>query len=988
MMGVDFDELADVQRRAAPDGELDAGRLLADGDVERSDGVLPQPVDGGRRVLLTRRYGIRGYATSVHTACASGGQALGTAMKLIRRGAADRVLAGGFDSMISPVGLRGFCLLSAVSPDNDTPERASRPFDATRNGFVLGEGAGFLVLEEWEAARRRGAHIYAELAGDGNSLSSYRITDSPPVGDGPIQAMRQALADAGAPPDDVDYLNAHGTSTPMNDRSESAAIERRVRRRREAGGRQLDEERDGPPDRRGRRGGGGGVRARDPARRDAGQREPARARSRLRPRHRSRRAAAAGACASRCRTRSASAARTAASPSATRRRSTAGRRSQRVSRDDAHRRHRHRRDLRCGQDAGRDPRRGARGPLGDRADRAVGRVAAGQCSARRRSPTSTRARSSSDRKLLQAHPAHRRRSASMPPGRRSTRRASSRIATRSTPRRRHAFNDAPASTSAPAAAPTRTSTITFRCWRSRRRACPRSGASSARRVNPMWLLRTLPNNVLCHVGIRHGLKGPNACITNHSIGGALAVIEAARGAAQRRGRPRGRRGPRRADRAADGALLPRRGPADRGHAAAVRRGARAAACSAKAPARWCWRPRARRRARRRGARRDPRRRLHRRGAGTARDPRRRRRARARDPRSRSTTRGCGAADVGMIVAHGNGTPQSDASEARALRRCSAPMRRRSPPSSGRSDICSRPSGIIEAVLALGALRGARRPGHRDAAAARSGVRRRCRVRRRRRYRERRRAGALPRLRRHERRARGARRADRRWSTRGAANRCGIDTVEIARIERLLARDAGRGPREALLARRSSRDAGDGAGRAASLAARFAAKEACLKLFPRETALGADRAGGFLVDARQLRRAAGRLQPAARRRARPQPRAGDRALADARPRRARRRSRSRCRHARRCRSPGGCCIACCRSAAGSSSRTCAACSATTCRTRRSTRSRRRTTRISGGSRVEFLRLPLAIARREAPALVRVENVDAFATALARARACSC
>jgi len=97
--------------------------------------------------LLTRRFGIQGYATSVHTACASGGQAIGTALKLIRRGGADYALAGGFDSMISPVGIGGFCLLSAVSADNDTPERASRPFDATRNGFVLGEGAGFLVLE-------------------------------------------------------------------------------------------------------------------------------------------------------------------------------------------------------------------------------------------------------------------------------------------------------------------------------------------------------------------------------------------------------------------------------------------------------------------------------------------------------------------------------------------------------------------------------------------------------------------------------------------------------------------------------------------------------------------------------------------------------------------------------------------------------------------------------------------------------------------------
>ena len=174
--------------------------------------------------LLTHRYGIHGYATSVHTACASGGQALGTGMKIIRRGYVDRVLVGGFDSMISPIGIAGFCLLSALSTDNATPERASRPFDATRNGFLLGEGAGFLVLEEWELARARGARIYAELAGDGNSLSSYRITDSPPDGDGPIQSMRQALADAGASIGDIDYINAHGTSTLMNDRSETAAI--------------------------------------------------------------------------------------------------------------------------------------------------------------------------------------------------------------------------------------------------------------------------------------------------------------------------------------------------------------------------------------------------------------------------------------------------------------------------------------------------------------------------------------------------------------------------------------------------------------------------------------------------------------------------------------------------------------------------------------------------------------------------------------------
>src|SRR5438046_5233114 len=223
MMGVAYADLASVQQHSAADGELHPDQLLT--DVAATDPlVFCRSQSTAGVALLTRRFGIQGYATSVHTACASGGQAIGTALKLIRRGGADFALAGGFDSMISPVGIGGFCLLSAVSADNDTPQRASRPFDATRNGFVLGEGAGFVVLEEWDAARRRGARIYAELAGDGNSLSSYRITDSPPDGDGPIQSMRAALSDAGAVPTDVDYINAHGTSTFMNDKSESAAI--------------------------------------------------------------------------------------------------------------------------------------------------------------------------------------------------------------------------------------------------------------------------------------------------------------------------------------------------------------------------------------------------------------------------------------------------------------------------------------------------------------------------------------------------------------------------------------------------------------------------------------------------------------------------------------------------------------------------------------------------------------------------------------------
>jgi 3-oxoacyl-[acyl-carrier-protein] synthase II len=212
-----------VHRYCVSDGEFNANGLK-DPSFPADPIAFCRSQTNAGLALLTRYFGIQGYATAVHTACASGGQAIGTALKVLRRGLVDRVLAGGFDSMLNPIGLSAFCLLGALSTDNQAPDRASRPFDATRNGFVLGEGAGFLVLEDWDAARQRGAAIYAELAGDGNSLSSYRITDSHPSGDGPIQAIRQALADARLAPGQIDYVNAHGTSTLMNDRSECAAL--------------------------------------------------------------------------------------------------------------------------------------------------------------------------------------------------------------------------------------------------------------------------------------------------------------------------------------------------------------------------------------------------------------------------------------------------------------------------------------------------------------------------------------------------------------------------------------------------------------------------------------------------------------------------------------------------------------------------------------------------------------------------------------------
>jgi 3-oxoacyl-[acyl-carrier-protein] synthase II len=224
MMTAEFEYLHRFQQACALNGQIDWAQL------QQKAQMFYRLVDFGKTTsnaglsLLIQQFDLRGYASSVHTACASGGQALGLAMQVIRRGEADFMLAGGFDSMISPLGLSSFCLLGALSTYNETPTTASRPFDATRNGFVLGEGAAFLVLEEWSKAKARGAKIYAELAGEGNSLSSYRITDSHPNGDGAIQAIEKALEDGGVKPTDVDYINAHGTSTKMNDLSETNAI--------------------------------------------------------------------------------------------------------------------------------------------------------------------------------------------------------------------------------------------------------------------------------------------------------------------------------------------------------------------------------------------------------------------------------------------------------------------------------------------------------------------------------------------------------------------------------------------------------------------------------------------------------------------------------------------------------------------------------------------------------------------------------------------
>ena len=168
---------------------------------------------------------LQGPCITVATACASGTDAIGDALRWIREGRVDLMMAGGTEAAITPLGLASFCVLQAVSTKfNDTPEKASRPFDAARDGFVMGEGAGLLILEELEHAKKRGAKIYAEVAGYGCTCDANHLTAPHPEGRGAVKAMRMAVEDAGLAPADIDYINAHGTSTPVNDPVETKAI--------------------------------------------------------------------------------------------------------------------------------------------------------------------------------------------------------------------------------------------------------------------------------------------------------------------------------------------------------------------------------------------------------------------------------------------------------------------------------------------------------------------------------------------------------------------------------------------------------------------------------------------------------------------------------------------------------------------------------------------------------------------------------------------
>jgi 3-oxoacyl-[acyl-carrier-protein] synthase II len=175
---------------------------------------------------LGAHFGLEGPNYNCLTACAASSQAIGEALEILRRGDADLMLAGGSHSMIHPLGVTGFCRLTALSTRNDDPARASRPFDLHRDGFVLGEGAGMLVLEDLEHARRRGAAIYAELTGYGSTADAFRVTDSHEEGRGAIACIQGALDDARLDPREIGYINAHGTSTKVNDFVETLAIKK------------------------------------------------------------------------------------------------------------------------------------------------------------------------------------------------------------------------------------------------------------------------------------------------------------------------------------------------------------------------------------------------------------------------------------------------------------------------------------------------------------------------------------------------------------------------------------------------------------------------------------------------------------------------------------------------------------------------------------------------------------------------------------------
>lgn len=204
--------------------EREYATLLKEGPRKISPFFIPAAIVNLAAGHVSIRWNAKGPNEATATACTTSAHAIGDAMKIIARGDADAMIAGGTEAAITPMGIGGFAAMRALSTRNNEPQKASRPFDSGRDGFVVGEGAGILILEELEFAKKRGAKIYAELVGYGMSADAYHITQPAEGGEGALRVMRNTLRDAGVGPEAVDYINAHGTSTPIGDRQETQAI--------------------------------------------------------------------------------------------------------------------------------------------------------------------------------------------------------------------------------------------------------------------------------------------------------------------------------------------------------------------------------------------------------------------------------------------------------------------------------------------------------------------------------------------------------------------------------------------------------------------------------------------------------------------------------------------------------------------------------------------------------------------------------------------
>jgi 3-oxoacyl-[acyl-carrier-protein] synthase II len=200
--------------------------LLAGGPRRISPFFIPAAIINLAAGQVSIRFGAKGPNSATCTACSASAHAIGDAFEIIKRNDADVMIAGGSEAAITPMGVGGFAAMRALSTRNDDPERASRPFDKDRDGFIMGEGAGVIILEELGSAKRRGAPVYAELVGYGMTADAFHITAPSEDGDGGMRVMEAALRHAGVPPSAVDYINAHGTSTPYNDKLETLAIKR------------------------------------------------------------------------------------------------------------------------------------------------------------------------------------------------------------------------------------------------------------------------------------------------------------------------------------------------------------------------------------------------------------------------------------------------------------------------------------------------------------------------------------------------------------------------------------------------------------------------------------------------------------------------------------------------------------------------------------------------------------------------------------------